>query len=445
MYERFFQLSSRPFLAAPQPARFVAASAAERARESLQGCLERSCGVALLLGPTGCGKTLLTQVLAEDLRGSATPVALSAAQLTTRRALVQAILHRLGRPFRGMDACELRLTLGDLLTQSDRYPGGVLLVVDDAQLLPLRVFEELRWLTGLQRQAQGAIRLLLAGGPALEETLTQPQLESLAQSIAARAYLEPLQRSETVVYLRRQIEMSGGHADEIFADEVYEAVHAATDGIPRLINQVVDHALVLAYADAERRIDAARIEQAWSELQQMPAVWNAARSAPQAAEAGAPQVIEFGSLDDEPACDLGAEDAFDANQSAAKRIRLFDDDEYQPPAEPEVELSFAATARAESDAFAEEELVIDRYAELDARRLPRAPISPRSDVQELVAALANVRELQDIVAPLRSESRPAASPPEIVIVDDERPTAAVGQPAARKMEYRQLFARLRGF
>lgn len=457
MYERFFELTSRPFTTAPQPARFVPTTAAERARQTLINCLERAAGTALLIGPTGTGKTLTARVIAEQLRGSCAPLLLNAGQLTTRRALLQALLHGLSQPYRGLEDGELRLALADVLAHSDRCAGGLLLAIDDAQLLSLRLFEELRWLTGLQRQNQPAVRLLLTGAGALEETLAQPKLESLAQTIAARAYLEPLSAGETETYLRRQIELAGGDADRVFAPDAYRAVQAATDGIARLVNQVADHALLMAYVDGAKPLCAARIEQAWSDLQQMPAIWSGERRPAAADEqAGAPHVIEFGSLDE--SADESARCAADEPNLAAhspvaeRRFKLVDHDDYRPAGvEPEIELGFGGLALSDWDALAEEEIVVDHYAELDARRLPRAPRDSHADVQELSETLRAIEELQQIVDPLRAEpgdpprfGPPTTGRPEIVIVEDEPAPRHAKAQAAKKVEYRQLFAKLRG-
>ena len=45
-------------------------------------------------------------------------------------------------------------------------------------------------------------------------------------------------------------------------------------GIPRLINQVCDHAMVMASLGGYHQLDAAGIEEAWADLQQLPGPWN---------------------------------------------------------------------------------------------------------------------------------------------------------------------------
>jgi hypothetical protein len=141
------------------------------------------------------------------------------------------------------------------------------------------------------------VRLVIVGGPRLEERLASPKLESFNQRIAARCYLQAFNYDETANYIYSQIAAVGGVAERVFASDAASAVYRATDGIPRLINQVCDHALVLAIENGVRQITTDVVEVAWSDLQQLPTPWNSAAGA-QAASEAVPDIIEFGTLED---------------------------------------------------------------------------------------------------------------------------------------------------
>ena len=102
----------------PRVDHYFPAAGIEAARTTLARCVERAEGVGLLVGPTGTGKTLLCQILAEQFRGAFHVALLSSGRLTTRRGLLQAILYELGQPYRGMDEGELRLSLVEYLTST---------------------------------------------------------------------------------------------------------------------------------------------------------------------------------------------------------------------------------------------------------------------------------------------------------------------------------------
>src|SRR3954470_9428263 len=299
MYESHFLLSHRPFRPAPQAEAYIPTGTLEQARQTLTRCIERAEGPGLVIGPAGTGKSLLCHVLAEHFHSRLQVAHLVGARLCTRRALLQNILFELKLPYRDMDEGELRLSLIDHLEPRSGGPDGLLLLVDEAHTLPMRLLEEVRLLTNVVRDGQSRVRLTLAGNMALEERLTSPKLESFHQRIAGRCYLQPLGRDETIFYLQEQIRRCGTSADGLFSADAQAAAYTASDGIPRLINQICDHALTLAALAGQAQIDAAGIEEAWADLQQLPIPVHEPPALSGTKSASTGGTIEFGQLDDE--------------------------------------------------------------------------------------------------------------------------------------------------
>jgi len=299
-YESFFQLTERPFAAAPRIERYYPAEAAEAVRTAAARCIERAEGFAVILGAAGSGKTLLCQVLAEQFRHTLTPVFMLGGELASAKALLQKILFELGLPYTRKDEGELRLALMVRIAADNGTSEGLLLVVDEAQSLKPKLFEELRLLSNVVRKGKSRVRLVLAGGSALEERLAHPKLTAFGQRIAVRATLHPFSPAETQEYVRAQTAVVGGDPDAIWSDDSLFAVHEVTGGVPRLINQVCDHALMLAASGGAARIHAAGIEEAWADLQQLPLPGGSRNPRPAELGSGKSEaVIEFGSLDDD--------------------------------------------------------------------------------------------------------------------------------------------------
>lgn len=295
MYEISFGLHNRPFAAAPRVECYFPAATIEAAHQTLSRCIERAEGAGMVVGPSGTGKTLLCQVLAERFRERLDVVFLSNGRLGSRRTLLQGILHGLGQPYRDMDEGELRIALAEYVCGPRTSSRGMLLLADEAHTLPLRCLDELRMVTNLAVNGQPRTRLVLIGASLLEERLASPKLDSFSQRMAARCYLEAMTRTETEGYIRAQIAAAGGNGAAIFPAEACNAVYQATGGVPRLVNQVCDHVLVLAHAAGQRRVEPARVQEAWADLQQLPTPWN---SEPRK-ERPVGEVIEFGALDDD--------------------------------------------------------------------------------------------------------------------------------------------------
>lgn len=294
---RLLERSERPFPSFPQVDRYFPAAAVEHARQRIARSIERGDGPAVAVGGAGTGKSLLLQLLAAQFYEQFDIVLLACARVCTRRALLQAILFELGLPYQLRDEGQLRLSLLDHLLSAERCPTGLVMLVDEAQALSTELLDELRVLTNLVRLGAPRVRLVLAGGAAIEESLACPQLESLSQRLAARCYLNPFDRDETAQFIRAQIAAVGGQPDEIFTAAAGQAVFDATDGVPRLINQLCDHAMLLASSRGLARVEREIVEAAWADLQQLPGGWD--RSSADEPREPRPSIVEFGRLPDE--------------------------------------------------------------------------------------------------------------------------------------------------
>lgn len=299
MYEAFFHLDRRPFVASPRTDHYFPARSIEQARQSLTRCVSRCEGPGAIIGPSGTGKSLLCFVLAKQFRDKMKVVVVQGGRLRTRKSLLQNVLYELKQPFRGMDEDELRLSLLDHLEARDAAHRRLLLIVDDAHLLRGQVLLDIAALCSHVRDGEPVIQFVLAGGSALEEKLAHPRLESLQQRIAARCYLQALSYDETLAFIKAQVEFCGGNLDQVIAPDAVNALYRASDGVPRLINQIGDHALLLAYLAKLHPVSKAAIEEAWSDLQQLPTPWQVTdHPAAVAAKEESVSIIEFGSLEE---------------------------------------------------------------------------------------------------------------------------------------------------
>jgi type II secretory pathway predicted ATPase ExeA len=442
MYESFFGCRQRPFTASPQVERYFPGRTIDAARQTVERCIGRAEGTALVVGPAGTGKTLLTMKLAEAFRDQLSVARLGNGGLATRRAFFQAVLYELNLPYRGLEEGELRLSLIDRLT-SDAGDRGLLLIVDDAHTLPLRLLEEIRMLTDVARRGEPRVRLVLVGASSLEERLAVPRLATLQQRITARCYIEAFDRNDTLSYVRRQIAGVGGDPTQVFTEAALDAVHRATEGIPRLINQTCDHALVLGCAGGVKPIDTAGIEEAWSDLQQLPTPWSKAQGYAGPA-AGGDDVIEFAAPEERDATTSFArrqpeDDGFAASPADVIELVPAPPHLAHPPTDDtldviethlaEWESEFAPTADAEPEVelvlsrgrrdpfledFVDEEIVVDRYAVAD--RQPAKRVQVYGSDTRILNALAEAQQ----------SARSAPAPKAVLHVGEEsrRPAAA---------------------
>ena len=296
MYQSHFHLHVRPFSSAANPEHYYPASSIEQARESIARNVERAASVTIVTGPVGSGKTLLCQLIANQYANEFPVCLVQGERLDQPEVLFQSILHKLGIPFRGQDAGELRIILSDHIS-SPGCVNGILLIIDDADRLNEELLDEVRSITNIVKDGQPCARVVLAGSPRLDENLGAPALESLNQRVAGRHYLENFSHHETSDYIGARITSSGGDAGALFTDDALHKVQQATNGVPRLVNQICDHALMLASVNHVDQLNGQLIEEAWADLQQLPLPLpsdDLANATNELNEA----VIEFGELED---------------------------------------------------------------------------------------------------------------------------------------------------
>ena len=293
--EQHFQLDRRPFSSIPDTEEYFAAATIENARSSIVRQILREEGPAFVVGTVGIGKTLLSHLLEDALIHHCRVIKMTSGRLSTRRALLQVMLYELGLSYHGLDEGEARLALIDYVTSAEHCPEGILLLVDEAEDLRMPLLDELRMMTNLMANNHPCIRLVLIGDRRLEEKFAHPKLESFNQRITGRYYLERMTKEEVRGYVRSIVIRAGGNADQLYAEEAYNAIYQATEGIPRLINQLCGHALVLVAASKGLSINANDIAEAWADLQQLPMPQTT-----QFIDSGNDEsaVVEFGELDE---------------------------------------------------------------------------------------------------------------------------------------------------
>lgn len=277
MYEAFYGMRHRPFSPVPHPECFVPVPQMEDALRELKTCVERDQGMAVLTAPAGAGKTLLCRRLCRDLLDRYAIAFLGTSRFSSRRALLQGILYELGQPYIGLSEQESRLGLFDALRTEAGTPHPLLLVMDEAHLLPPRFLEELRTLADHDIDGERLIHVVLSGQLALEETLSEGPLSALNQRVGCHVCLESLTADESADYVRHRLTwagLEGGDADTVFTPAALSLIVHAADGNPRRINQLADHALLIGFADEERPVSLATVQSALVDLRELPLQWN---------------------------------------------------------------------------------------------------------------------------------------------------------------------------
>ena len=280
MYEPFFGMERRPFSATPDPGCFFSSSELQTVIEELTVCVERGQGIGILTAAAGIGKTLLCQHLAARLlqRDESEPqfecVYLANSNFPTRRSLLQAILFEMGDNHSRRDESELRIDLRSRLLSLQPQHEAFVLIADEAHIFSDDLLEELRTLSDMADNGSSLVRIVLSGQHELEERLTDRGFDALNQRISKQVYAEPFTTSESVDYIQYRLSWSGCDIASVFSEKALGVITRASGGVPRCLNQLCDHSLLLAFASDQKPVAESTVREALEDLKQLPLHWN---------------------------------------------------------------------------------------------------------------------------------------------------------------------------
>lgn len=393
----------RPFLSAPDARVYFPASIIEKARRDAVRCLKRGEGVAIVVGDAGVGKTLLSRVIAADFDADDLVAVVSASRKFTVKAFLQQLLFGLHQTFVGGDETELRLMALDYLERAPQRRHVIL--IDDAQNLSLRVFDEIRMLVD-HAEPPAQLSVALFGTPDLEDRLNLPVLYPFAQRVVTRAWLDAFTNDETGKFIAHELKRAEVSAK--FTKAAKKLVAELSAGAPRVVVQLCDRALFLAGENAPvvrdgkkpkpLEIDEDGVRAAWRNLQSIAEDVEELRPAVNDGES----VVEFGELDDDDSAGYdektGEEHPSAFFEGFAAAIAK-EKENAQSAAEEE------AAAAADADPAAEPELSAQEREHAERRRAAREGFWSQEDA---FVPLVSVGSNADVDAEEEEEEAPSA-------------------------------------
>lgn len=279
MYLYHFGLSELPFALTPNTQFYFDLSSHRQAGEVLKTALQMGEGFIKVTGEVGTGKTLLCRKLLNEL-----PDGFAAAYVPdpnlSAEGLRWALATELGlSPSKEMSDPQLMQLLQRQLLALSAREQSIVLIIDEAQALPLETLEALRLLTNLETERRKLLQVVLFGQPELDEHLARNELRQLRQRIAFSYKLEALNEDEMINYIQFRLHVAGCRLSQLLFDEsVYSLIFSASRGIPRLVNLICHKSLMLAYGEGEQQVQRNHVIQSILDTEDAELVEPAAKS-----------------------------------------------------------------------------------------------------------------------------------------------------------------------
>lgn len=266
MYAHFYQLSENPFNLTPDPKfHYVNESTREAMASLLHGIKSRK-GFITLIAEAGTGKTTLLKRIVDEIEGE-TQIVFVFNPGVSFDELLEFICTELGIETRGCKRLHLLERLNQHLLEQLTAGRNVVVMIDEAQTLEDSVLEELRLLSNLETSKEKILQILLSGQPELDEKLRKPSLRQLRQRIGVRATLKPVQLGEMQAYVETRLRSAGAERADLFTPASLKRIWQASGGIPRVINVICDNAMMIAFAEGQKRITPKTLNEAVRDLE----------------------------------------------------------------------------------------------------------------------------------------------------------------------------------
>ncbi|ROR03175.1 ExeA family protein [Desulfosoma caldarium] len=254
MYLDFYGFRSEPFHITPDPDfLYLSPSHKEALAAIIYGVQQRK-GFITITGEVGLGKTTIVRSYLERYDRSRIKTVLVFNANVSFKGLLRVIYRELGLDPPDLDPYEMVLDLHMRLIQEYQEGWNVVLIIDEAQNMPVETLENLRMLSNLESTKDKLLQIVLIGQPELEHLMNQHRLRQLKQRIAIRTKLKPLTPKESLEYIRHRLSRVQIQPREPFSAKALELIVREAQGIPRKINIICDNAFITGFGYGQKTI-----------------------------------------------------------------------------------------------------------------------------------------------------------------------------------------------
>jgi general secretion pathway protein A len=252
MYLEYWGFQKYPFENVPDPEFMFYSPEHKEALTRLLYAVKRNKGAVLLTGEVGCGKTMLSRVFIQQLAESEFDIGLITNPSLSPIDFLKEALNQIGLNSQSNSKPELLNTLNIAMVENMKKGRSTLFVIDEAQMISGETSEEIRLLLNFQLNDRFLLTLVLIGQPELRDKIRA--FKQLDQRIANRYHLNPLNIENTRSYIAMRLEKAG-QAKSIFTPGAVDEIYNHSEGVPRVINNICDLALLVGFSMKISEID----------------------------------------------------------------------------------------------------------------------------------------------------------------------------------------------
>ncbi len=264
MYTSFYNVASKPFENNPDPSFLWLGEKHKESLAALHYGILNTSGFLLLTGDAGTGKTTLINALTQSLDKDV-EWAVIADPRQERIDFYNTIARGFGIEKQFTSKVQFLIQFSHFLHKADDEGKKVVLVVDDCHKLSQEMFEELRLLSNIEKAETKLINMYFVGQREFNDMLLEPKNRAVRQRLTLKSELSPLNVNETEDYIRHRLKVAG-RVERLFAAKAIQLIQVCSEGVPKQINTICEHALVAGCVQGRQAIDRKSIEECIQKL-----------------------------------------------------------------------------------------------------------------------------------------------------------------------------------
>jgi general secretion pathway protein A len=270
MYLEFYGLKEMPFGLTPDPRYIFKTESHLEVLATVRYAIEHNKGLVVITGEVGTGKTTILRAALQQFTDEVLCVYIFNPFLTASEFFEQlADEFDLGLS-KTASKPELFASFGRFLAERHSQELRTVLIIDEAHGLPTPLLEEIRLLMNFETNTEKLLQVVLSGQPELHEVLNRPALRQLKQRISLRCQIKPLSLFEINKYIRFRLKQAGAKNVNLFDNAAVGLIGNVSQGIPRVVNNICDNALLYGYAAGVEMITRHTIEEVIETLDLSP-------------------------------------------------------------------------------------------------------------------------------------------------------------------------------